>query len=269
MSSPGNVSLTETAYKHVKKRILSLELAPDSLVDEASIARDLGVSKTPVRQALNRLAQEGFVRVLAQRGTLVARSSLSDIQQVYLLRQLLEPEVSRLAALRATGDQITHLMRLDQEFERSDELEPDLDKHTEFHVAVAATAGVPRLTRIVTELQEQMQWFMAVRAAAGGILPARHHHQELVNAIEAGDGEAARQITEQSLRQSRENIVREIVATSGSFLPEQPGAELIGQSLGRVLDQLPERRGLRSKSSVENKTSHLRIGQQREAQLPR
>ena len=208
MTQRPSTSLVEAAYREVKGSILACRLAPDSIVDESAIAQSLGTSKTPVRQALNRLSAEGFIRVLPQRGTLVNRISLADIQQVFLIRQLLEPEASELAAMRATPAQVSLLKRLDEEFESSDELNPDLDKHTEFHVTVAAVAGVPRMTKIIADLQEQMQWFMAVRAAEGGSMPPRHHHRELVNAIATRDSAQARRITEESIRQSREERLR-------------------------------------------------------------
>lgn len=214
MTQPTSTSLVETAYREVKGSILACDLAPDAIVDEAAIARSLGSSKTPVRQALNRLAAEGFIRILPQRGTLVNRISLADIQQVFFIRQLLEPEASELAARRATPAQVKLLKRLDEEFESSDELNPDLDKHTEFHVAVAAVAGVPRMTKIIAELQEQMQWFMAVRASEGGAMPPRHHHRELVGAIATRNVAQARRITEDSLRQSREELLRGVVGDS-------------------------------------------------------
>lgn len=212
------MSLADAAYREIKNQILSGQLFPDAVIDESVVAQELGTSKTPVRQALNRLATEGFIRILPQRGTLVRRISIADLQQVYLIRQLVEPEASEMAAMRATPAQVEGLRRLDEEFESGDELFPDLNKHTEFHVAVATAAGVPRLTRIISELQEQMQWFMVVRAAEGGAMPPRHHHRELVAAIANGDGEEARRITDESIRQSREELLRGVIGESAMDL---------------------------------------------------
>lgn len=201
-------SLVDSAYRQIKGSILAGRLAPDSVVDESNIAQSLGASKTPVRQALNRLAAEGFIRVLPQRGTLVNRISLDDIQQVYLIRQLLEPTASELAASRATPAQVTLLRKLDEERNSVAEYELGLDKHTEFHVTVASIAGVPRMTKIIAELQDQMQWFLMVRALEGASFPPLHHHRELVNAIATGDAALARRITEESIRESRAGLLR-------------------------------------------------------------
>lgn len=208
MGTARKPSLVDQAYQLVKGRILHAELLPDSFVDEAGLAAELGTSKTPVRQALNRLSTEGFIRILPQRGTLVQRISVTDIQQVYYLRALLEPVASELAAARATPSAAAGLRELDEQFQRSDEAAPDLDVHNRIHVGLARLAGIPRLTKMVAELQDQMQWFLAVRAAQGGPLPPRHHHTEVIEAIASGSPQAARRITERSIRHSRDNIVR-------------------------------------------------------------
>lgn len=201
-------SLVDRAYQLAKRRILHAEMLPDSFVDEASLASELGASKTPVRQALGRLAAEGFIRILPQRGTLVNRITIADIQQVYFLRELLEPAASALAAERSTPHHVAELRELDQRFQDSDESHPDLDVHAAIHVGVARIGGVPRLTKMVSELQDQMQWFLAVRAAQGGPHPPRHHHTELIDAVAAGDPDLARSITQESIANSRSNIVR-------------------------------------------------------------
>lgn len=201
-------SLVDRAYQLAKRRILHADLLPDSFIDEAGLAAELGSSKTPVRQALNRLATEGFIRILPQRGTLVNRITVADLQQVYYLRVLLEPAASELAAGRASTAQIRHLRELDEQFQGSDEANPDLDVHSAIHVGVADIAGVPRLRKMVAELQDQMQWFLAVRAAQGGPLPPRHHHTALIDAVEQGDPDRAREITRHSIADSQANIVR-------------------------------------------------------------
>lgn len=211
-------SLVDHAYQLAKSRILHAELLPDSFVDEAGLANELGTSKTPVRQALSRLSSEGFIRTLPQRGTMVNRITMADIQQVYYLRELLEPAASELAATRATSEQIAHLQDLDDRFQSTDEAAPDLDLHSQIHVGVAHIAGVPRLTRMVADLQDQMQWFLAVRAAQGGPHPPRHRHTELIEAVAAGDPQAARKIARESIEDSRDNVVRVDARVSGTGL---------------------------------------------------
>lgn len=195
------------AYRHLKGLILSADLLPDSVVDEKEIARELGMSRTPVRQAIGRLAPEGFVRVLPQRGTLVAPLSVTDIEQVYLMRSLVEPAAGALAAQRAEEADIARLDRLEQEYLAALEESGDRNPHTTFHVGVAEVAGIPRLTKIVRELQEQTQWFLAVRDRQGRQLPSPHSHRSLIEAIAAADVERAREIARTSILASRAKIL--------------------------------------------------------------
>lgn len=214
-------SLADVAYRHTKQLILSATLLPDSVIDEKRVAADLCMSRTPVRQATSRLAAEGFVRVLPQRGTLVARLSVSDIEQVYLLRSLVEPTAASLAARRATSQDIEHLEACERtylaEFEIDDHT-PDYALHARLHVAIAEVAGMSRLTRIVRELQEQTQWFLAVRLREGRQVPSPHSHQVLLEAIKAGDPEAARDNARTAILGSRSKILAGIVPNADLLL---------------------------------------------------
>lgn len=210
MDLPQKESRADVAYSHLKRQILSAVLPPDSVIDEKLIAEDLGISRTPVRQATSRLASEGFVRVLPQRGTLVAPLSISDMEQVYLLRSLVEPVAASLAAQRATPADIAYLETCEQEYLAAFEAvgeAPDHSLHTRFHVAVAEIAAMRRMTRIVRELQEQTQWFLAVRLSQGRQVPSPHSHHPLIEAIKAGDAETARDLSRSTILDSRSKIL--------------------------------------------------------------
>lgn len=208
----------EVAYRHIKVLVLSAQLLPDAVVDEKLIARELDMSRTPVRQAIGRLAQEGLVRVLPQRGTLVAPLSVTDIEQVYLMRSLVEPAAGALAAQRAERADIERLERLEQEYVTALTERGDHFPHTTFHVAVAEVAGIPRLSKLVRELQEQTQWFLAVRYQQGRQVPSPHSHRELIAAIAAGDVERAREISRSSILASRAKILAGTVSDAELLL---------------------------------------------------
>lgn len=217
MARHGDDSRTGTAYGVIKQRILRADLLPDTVVDEKAIAAELGMSRTPVRQALGGLAAEGFIRVLPQRGTLVAPLPVSDIEQVYLLRGLVEPPAAAMAARRATPADIDQLRQREHEYLEQLTESGDRTLHTEFHVAVADLAGMPRLSKIITELQEHTQWFLSVRDREGGQMPSPHRHAELIDAIEAGNSEAASSLSRRAILSSRQKIMQGI----------RPDAELL------------------------------------------
>ena len=108
-------SLSGLAYRQIKEKIIALELPPAVVIDEVSLAAELKVGLTPVRQAIRRLAFENLVVILPRRGTLVADLNLSDLQKIFEMRLELETLAARLAAERATPEQIRELEQLSAE----------------------------------------------------------------------------------------------------------------------------------------------------------
>lgn len=98
-------TLTERAYQQLEEMIVTLRLEPGQVLSEAQLAEDLGIGRTPVREALQRLASEGLVNVLPRRGVLVSEINLSRQLSLLELRREVERLCSRKAALRATADE--------------------------------------------------------------------------------------------------------------------------------------------------------------------
>ena len=100
---PGEVaSLADQAYYAIRELIVSLELAPGSAIKEPELTARLGIGRTPVREALRRLAQERLVEVYPRRGMFVTTVDVRDLARLCEVRAVLEPEAARLAAERAT-----------------------------------------------------------------------------------------------------------------------------------------------------------------------
>ena len=96
------VSLAEKAYDAIRDLIVSLELAPGAVIDERELMERLGIGRTPVREALRRLAHEGLVEVYPRRGMFVTGVDVRELARLSEVRAVLEPEAARLAAERAT-----------------------------------------------------------------------------------------------------------------------------------------------------------------------
>lgn len=110
--SASHHSLSETAYSRLKEKIVTLELSPASLVSEAELMRELGVGRTPIREAFQRLATENLVIILPRRGILVADLNLADLQKIFEVRIELEAYAARLAAQRASPGEIAEMEAL-------------------------------------------------------------------------------------------------------------------------------------------------------------
>jgi DNA-binding GntR family transcriptional regulator len=97
-------TLAERAYLDLREEIIRVDLAPGTVLREDALMERLGVGRTPVREALQRLQRDGFVTVLPRRGTLVSEITLTDLAAIYEVRKHLESWASRLAAERAAAD---------------------------------------------------------------------------------------------------------------------------------------------------------------------
>ena len=115
--------LSEKAYHLIKEKIVRLELKPLSVIDEHALQEDLNLGRTPIREALHRLAAEGLVIIAPRRGMFVADISITDLQKVFQVRMVLEGFCARLAAQKATEEQIA---QMDAVFEKLERV-PDYD----------------------------------------------------------------------------------------------------------------------------------------------
>ena len=138
------VSLANTAYANLKRRILSLELEPGQFVTEPALCDLLELGRMPVHQAVHRLMSEGFVQILPRKGMIIRPDSLHDVLELLEARSIIEPQIAALAAKRISSDQLVALRALLErasglvdERHRSEFLSADRG----FHQAIAEAAG--------------------------------------------------------------------------------------------------------------------------------
>lgn len=195
-AAPDADSKHAEAYRFLRERIVSLELAPASVLDEQALADAIGVGLTPVRQALRRLAWESLVVILPRRGTIVADLHPADIENIFEMRLELEALAAELAAGRATAAELAGLERL---MERTREAlaggTPDnliaLDRET--HGALWAASGNAQLERTLDWLYVHVLrlWNYALPRIEG--IPAlTADHLAIVDAVREGDAATAR-----------------------------------------------------------------------------
>jgi DNA-binding GntR family transcriptional regulator len=100
----GAVTLAERAYLRLREEIIRVELAPGTLLRDDDLMARMGIGRTPVREAVQRLHSDGFVTILPRRGTLVSEINITDLAAIYEVRMRLESWASQLAAQRATAE---------------------------------------------------------------------------------------------------------------------------------------------------------------------
>jgi DNA-binding GntR family transcriptional regulator len=154
----GEAAHTRVAYEALRERIASGGLGPGTWLREHTVATSLGLSRTPVREALRLLAAEGVVELVHNRGARVVSWSAEDIDEAYRLRALIEGYGAGLAAARADAECVAELRGLQERYERAlDRQDPQLTSaqrtsaqcNDDFHAAVLAASGSARLPVLV------------------------------------------------------------------------------------------------------------------------
>ncbi len=219
-------SLTDQAYGRIRNRIVTCSLEPGRAFIEADLAQELEMSKTPVREALLRLQMEGFVQTIPRRGYMVTPIHLSDIDDLFRFRSLIEGECAARATEVASDEDLAEMRALAAESDGLDSAKagqnPEKVEHlillnNAFHECVAAATGSDRLHRTAVQVIREFDRFYFLEASTASFYaPEVVDHSEIAACIAARDGEAARQA-----------IVAHIVALRGvliSALTEgQPG----------------------------------------------
>ena len=211
-------NLTDRAYATIKSRLIYLELPPGTTFTEASLAQGLGISKTPVREALARVRREGLVEASARSGYRVTPVTLKDARDLFALRILLEGEAAALAAKYMADPK--HLLVLDRLQKASynpkdvNSIKTYMRRNTEFHITVARASGNVQLAAMLEQILDQMERLFNI----GLTLTNRaeeivHEHTDLANAIVSGDEKAAREIAVSQIRNSQKMVLEALMAS--------------------------------------------------------
>jgi DNA-binding GntR family transcriptional regulator len=188
----------DLAYTALKRAITALDIydRPDEVrLDERALSADLGVSRTPIREAMTLLEQEGFVRTLPRRGIYVVRKTKREIVEIITVMAALESMAARLVALNAADDDIAELRRLMDAFHDGtdgERLEEYSDANIAFHQAIIRISGCALLAEMTENLFIHMRAIRKVtiqqdNRAARSIVD----HMGIIEALERRDPEAA------------------------------------------------------------------------------
>jgi DNA-binding GntR family transcriptional regulator len=188
-------SLSDQAYYRIRELIVTLELAPGSLVSERELMELLGVGRTPVREALRALARERLVEVYPRRGMFVSSVEVRDLAGLSEVRNTLEPRAARLAAERATDADRTRIDDLLDELdavgdEPSERVLIDLDQRIHRHIYDCTHNPFLATTLNEYYVLTLRIWFLALdRVPRLG--DAVREHRALLEAIRDGDADRA------------------------------------------------------------------------------
>jgi len=215
----------DRAYATIRAGILDGTFPPESRLKETELVEHCGVSRTPVREALRRLAAEDFVRIQRNQGAQVKSWSEDDLDDLFALRALLEGHAAGRAARRITA---ADLQRMADAIEEMDAVlasgASQAQKIAEFlrlnrvvHETVWHASGSARLVSMLGHLVEQaLMAHTAQRFSLARVAQSHHHHQELLHALEARDEAWAESIMKSHIRAARQALEPTRAAADGS-----------------------------------------------------
>ncbi|MGV4982827.1 GntR family transcriptional regulator [Streptomyces sp. NPDC001709] len=202
-----SVSLREQAREALRTRIVLGEIEPGQVESVINVAAALGVSVTPVREAVMDLANLGIVEVIRNRGFRVPILTDHDLDEIFRLRTMLEaPAMSEVTELLA-GQAIPRFRQLAEQITdaaREGDLTSFLDLDRQFHLGLLELLGNRRLVAMVNQLRDQARMQGLQRLADQGELTrSGEEHIEIVDAVESGDAELAADLMRRHLAHSR------------------------------------------------------------------
>ena len=199
------VPLRQSVYEALVELVIAGRLSAGQHLVETELARQLGVSRQPVREALHRLEAEGWVDLRPNQGAFVHVPTDREVDQLLDVRELLEVETARLAARTVTPDQLARLRAICRDGEAAvaaGDTERFVSLNNSFHAALAEVGGNAVLAELSAIVGRRARWYYRL------VAPMREHescaeHLAMVDAIEAADGDQAAKVARSHVERTR------------------------------------------------------------------
>jgi DNA-binding GntR family transcriptional regulator len=212
-----NVPRPVGVLERLRALILTGEYGPDERLIEEQLAERLGVSRTPVRQALTMLEAEGLVEITPNRGATVCSFSIEDVWDIYDLRAVLEGHAARRAAGRIERRELERLRELAREMEglpgqfddHEEEIRALVALNQEFHGTIVEASRNRRLERLINRTVEiplmfkAFYWYTLHERTI-----SNHYHRQILEALENGDADRAETIMREHVYEGRDFVIR-------------------------------------------------------------
>ncbi len=204
--------LSQKVYRALKTEIIKGSLKPGTKLSEGKIAEQMGVSRTPVREALKELAAEGFVKMNPNQAVVVSNASVEDVQEVLQIRGVLEGLAARLATKMISEEEIKELEKYQKQMEyytKKDDVLAFSEMDAEFHELILNVCGNNRLIQIRKNLSDQAHRYRIRSLSVPGRLKySLKEHQEIVEALKRKNAEQADRLSQKHI----ENVLANILA---------------------------------------------------------
>jgi DNA-binding GntR family transcriptional regulator len=199
--------LYEEVAERLRTSIFSHELAPGSWIDEQAIAKEYGISRTPMREAIKILAAEGLITMQMRRGAYVTEVSKSDLNQIFTVLALLEGQACRETALRASEGQLEALDSIHMKLERA-AADRDLDQffaiNQSFHDKLQEISNNPWMKRVIDDLRKVLKLQRRDSLSKRGRMESSLiEHRKILSALLARDADLSEKLMKEHLLQGQ------------------------------------------------------------------
>lgn len=203
--------LGEIVFDYLKNAIITGELKPGERLMEISIAQQLGVSRTPVREAIRKLEKEKFIEMIPRKGAYVASTSIKDMLDVLEVRRLIEGFATELAADRMSDEGLVDLHRTHKAFLKAlddNDMEAMITYDNEFHDKILNAAENLKLIEIAKALSEQVQRYrLSYFSEARNSDELREWHEKIYDAIEKKNSKLAGEVAKRHVELIEKRVV--------------------------------------------------------------
>lgn len=214
-------SLGQHVFENLKHAILRGDIPPGSRLVENRLAETMGISRTPIREAMHKLEREGLLKKLPNSGFTVTGLTRQDIEETFGIRSVLESYAARLAAANHEDGELAPLEEKIEEYQacldqgRMEDL-PEIN--TQFHDILYALSRSPKLIKMVNDLRDQIYRFRKIILKAEARAKASNDdHRKMLKAMRKRDAERVERIVREHILRGQKMVLRELKNRSGEF----------------------------------------------------
>ena len=207
-------NLGTQVFEKVKGMILRGDIPPGIRIIENELADSMGISRTPVREAVHRLAAEGFLDPLPKGGYAVRGLTVSGVEETFDIRSSLESFAAFLAAKRFTDEELLPLEENIDEFQRcldGNDLSRLTRINTDFHELLYALSRSPRLIKMINDLRDDIFLLRKVMLNSADMARlSNKDHQEMIRAMKRGESEKVEKLVKEHILRGKEYVLKQI-----------------------------------------------------------
>lgn len=225
LADPAHPTPADDVYLRLRRRLIEGYYPPGSRLVEERLAHDLGVSRTPIRQALARAAAEGLVHLFPNRGAVARSFTIDDLLEIYELRAVLEGHAAARAATQISATQLADLeaaaLALEQAHERpfasrTDEVHFLVEQNARFHDTIVAAGGNRRLVTLLSNVVNvplqfrSFYWYSADERRISNFF-----HRSILTALRLADADRARAMMQEHIYHGRDVLIQSLREEEG------------------------------------------------------